>query len=322
VRNLTDIMTIPTSVARRAFQGGLAGGNATFFYVRRFVENGTETFVRVTCRMGGGGARVPLAIIGADLGFMNTDRSVYYFLDTEPLPRFGANIKYNGSGRLKGRWEVVIPGDPEPTDFDLLPEASLPIEQRGLQQRYTLISRFDVFLPPTGRTFIRGPDPKKVPTNANGPYKILMRVEATDDREGNSNTLAGVVSSGGVSGFSIPPLLYYLRGKGDARIAPGAGAGNLVLLGPSPDARISTSDSPDFSWTGVPGANLYKLEVRDESQAKYSAFVQAGTSNYTLPPWLRDESGSDTPLFWRVVALSNTGGKLVSSDWRQFRFSE
>ena len=60
--NLTDIMTIPASVSRRAYQSARSGDDATFFYVRRFVENGVDEFVTVTCRMAGGGARSPLAL--------------------------------------------------------------------------------------------------------------------------------------------------------------------------------------------------------------------------------------------------------------------
>src|SRR5688572_16115303 len=55
---LTDIMSIPPSVARRAYQTASEGGSAGFFYVRRFVSSSgrPDQYVSVTCRMTGGGA--------------------------------------------------------------------------------------------------------------------------------------------------------------------------------------------------------------------------------------------------------------------------
>ena len=60
----TDIMSIPSAVARRAYLAAVRGASAGFFYVRRFVSiNGQpDQYVNVTCRMTGGGARVPFAL--------------------------------------------------------------------------------------------------------------------------------------------------------------------------------------------------------------------------------------------------------------------
>ena len=67
----TDIMSIPASVARRAWQAAARGENSAFFYVRRFVSTtgGPDEYVFVTCRMAGGGARVPLALLDVQLRF-------------------------------------------------------------------------------------------------------------------------------------------------------------------------------------------------------------------------------------------------------------
>ena len=43
-------------------------------------------------------------------------------------PPVQAAITYNGTGRLVGRWEVVLPGEDPPTSDDLLTEATLPVE--------------------------------------------------------------------------------------------------------------------------------------------------------------------------------------------------
>jgi len=235
--NVTDIMSIPSSVARRAYQDAKAGNKSSFFYVRKFTGAGGDQFVAVTCRMAGGGARVPLALTNVDLVFRTDegDKPVTLLSQNTVSPNTGAIINYNGSGRLKGRWEVVQPGDPEPTVNDLLTEASLPIELRGLQQHYTLLERFNVFLPPTGRAFIPGPKNIKIPTRVKGPYKLLFRVEATYDKEGNSNTTTGVTQSGGVAGFSMPVLRYYVASSDDVRnaYAEAGTQGRVNLLSPS-----------------------------------------------------------------------------------------
>src|SRR3712207_1793509 len=49
--NYTDIMTIPPSVARRAYQDAARGNSPEFFYVRRFASTtgGPDEYVAVTC---------------------------------------------------------------------------------------------------------------------------------------------------------------------------------------------------------------------------------------------------------------------------------
>ena len=203
--NLTDVMTIPTAVIRRAYQEAQRGKSSEFYYIRQFVNNGVSTYVTVTCRMGGGGARTPLALTKVDLDFTGEGyrQSVTLVKQNEKLPKLSAKIQFNGSGLLKGRWEIVRPGDVEPTRFDLLSEASLSASDRPLQKRYRLISRFQKFLSPTGSTVIAGPDPRLLPTLEKGLYRILLRIEASNDKEGNSDTLAGVLNAGGVAGFQI-----------------------------------------------------------------------------------------------------------------------
>ena len=129
MNNLTDIMTIPASVARRAYQDAAAGQNSAFFYVRRFTGPGGPRFVVVTCRMAGGGARVPLALMDVRLAFDvgGTQPTVLLIARGQQLPPLSARVLYNGNGTLRGRWELVRPGDAEPSDEDLLTEATLPV---------------------------------------------------------------------------------------------------------------------------------------------------------------------------------------------------
>src|SRR5262249_28426280 len=161
-----DIMTIPPSVARRAYLAAAAGGDSRFFYVRHFVNTagGPDQFVAVTCRLTGGGARVPFSLTDVKLRFdlarnEKADRALLFVEPEEKIPTVKAEISYTGTGRLKGRWEIVQPGDELPEERDLLTEASVPAEERGSMRRYTEIERFNLFLPPVGRFILNGPDP-------------------------------------------------------------------------------------------------------------------------------------------------------------------
>src|SRR4029079_11335034 len=131
-RGLTDIMSIPPSVARRAYQSALDGNPSSFFYVRRFINTagGQDEFVNVTCRMSGGGARSPFSLTDVKLSF-GIDKPILLLKPGEIVPPIKAEIAYNGTGRLKGRWEVVLPGEEIPSKTDLLTEATLPVEERA-----------------------------------------------------------------------------------------------------------------------------------------------------------------------------------------------
>jgi len=320
VRNLTDVMTIPASVARRAYQDAQRGNPSEFFYVRRFTDGITDTFVTVTCRMAGGGARVPLALTEVRIAFDTPEgQRPYYFLPrSEPLPPFSAAIRFNGAGYLKGRWELVKPGDIEPTFEDLLTEASLPVERRGLQTRYSLIDRFDVFLPPSGTFILPGPDPEMVAAAADGPYKILLRIEATNEKEGNSDTLAGVAASGGVAGFPMPVLQFFIGTPETLAAAQEAiTASALSLLLPGENTEIGTGVPAIFSWVSIPEAAAYRLELESNSEELFNAVVPAGVASYTAPSLAFAESDADAR--WRVVALDDVGRSIARSDWRALR---
>lgn len=179
---LFDVMAIPASVTRRAYQTAQSGGSARFFYVRRFVSsNGNpDIFVCIICRMGGGGARAPFTITSVKIHTPD-EKPVLFLKSGNPIPPIYYEINYNGTGTLRGRWEIVQPGEEIPSDFDLLPEAALPIDQRGQQRLYNQISRFDVFLPPSGRYLL--PAPERIPNYVEGQYFLILRLETAFDRE-------------------------------------------------------------------------------------------------------------------------------------------
>jgi hypothetical protein len=232
-----------------------------------------------------------------------------------------AEIAYNGTGRLRGRWEVVLPGEQLPEEQDLLTEASLPIEQRSMQRRYTQLGRFNVFLPPSGKYTLAGPDVSRLPVTIEGPYLLLLRIETTDDKEGDSNLAAlgvgpGIVHGGAVAGFPMPVLRYFVGSGQPAR------ANSLRLLLPSVNSTIAAGQVIDFSWTEVAGVTLYQLEIADEAgQVILAAALQAGTPSYRAPPWLREKTAG-AELQWRVAALDQNGIKLEESLWQKLQLAK
>ena len=320
----TDVMSIPSSVARRAYQAAARGEDARFFYVRRFVSTtgGPDQFVDVTCRLTGGGARVPFSLTDVKLVFGKEETQILFAEAGKPLPPVKADITYNGTGRLKGRWEVVLPGEELPSERDLLTEATLPFEERGLQKRYTQLSRFNVFLPPTGRFTLPGPDVTRLPMKVEGTYLLLLRIEASDDREGDSNLTnvnAGpdTVHSGAVAGFPLPVLRYVIGGSGQAASLAGAG---LQLLLPRDDALLEARRPIDFTWIEVPNATFYELELQDAAGKNLLfAWLRSNLRSYRAPSWLKDKTET---VRWRVVAKDQNGKAISESGFRTVRLAK
>lgn len=321
-QGFTDIMSIPASVARRAYQAAESGETSSFFYVRRFISTtgGPDEFVAVTCRMSGGGARTPFALTDVKLSF-KSDKPVMLIKSGEKLPAVKAEISYNGTGRLRGRWEVVVPGDEPPSVRDLLTEASLPVEERGLQKKYAQLSRFNVFLPPGTKYTLPGPDPARLPSIVEGPYLLLLRIEAADDKEGDSNLAvagvgAGIAHSGAVAGFPLPPLRYFVGSGIDSR-----SSGRLTLLLPVEDGLRSLDNPLDFSWTEIEEAAFYRIEFQSlQSQPVISALLVPGVAVYRAPSWLKQRVTDG--LQWRVVALNQNGNPVSETPWRRLRLSK
>jgi hypothetical protein len=319
VTGFTDIMSIPPSVARRAYQAAAAGQTSTFFYVRRFVSlsAGPSEYVAVTCRPTGGGARVPLALVDVRLSF-EVDAPVLYLNPGETVPPLHAEITYNGTGRLIGRWEVVLPGEDQPTAEDLLPEASLPIERRSLQRRYSAVERFNAFLPPTGRFTLPGPRVDRLPTAVNGTYLVLLRVEASEDREGDSDLAAagageGIVHSGAVAGFPLSMLRYVVGGASTE--LPAAARGHVALLAPADNVVLAAGWPLELRWASARHAALYRVEIQDrDGTPVFDALVQ-GVTVYRAPPWLKDRA-SGGALRWRVLGIDSRGRDIGVSAWR------
>lgn len=321
---LTDIMSIPASVARRAYQAAARGESSEFYYVRRFIDpaGGPDEYVAVTCRMTDGGARAPFALTDVRLAFAS-EEPVVAVRAGERVPPVTVAIKFNGTGRLRGRWEIVRPGEDPPTKEDLLPEASLPLELRVSQRRFTEIERFDVFVPPVGEFTLAGPDPAKLPSAASGEYLLLLRIEPSDDKEGDSDLAAalagnGLVHTGGVAGFFIPPLRYTVGSVN----AVGVAAAGFRQLQPAPGARLDPAARMEFRWAGNSGALFHRIEIgRADGSIVLEAILPGGEDVYRAPTWLR-ERVAGRPFRWRVVSLGTGGRTTAVTPWREAAFVE
>jgi hypothetical protein len=321
----TDIMSIPPSVARRAYQAAARGSTANFFYVRHVVSIAglPDEFVVVVCRLASGGASVPLSL--TDVRVTAGEQSVVFLQSRETPPVVAAEIRYTGTGRLAGRWEVVRPGEELPTDDDLLTEATLPLELRARQRRYTEVDRFNVFLAPGGRVTLPGPSPKRLPVDVDGTYLLLLRVEASPDDADNSNlgdlgTGNGVVPSGAVAGFPMPVLRYVVGASSSDAGAMDTRRSNAVrLLLPRADDSIASNAGVTFGWIETTTASFYRLEiVRDDGQPVHAAIVARGLGTYRAPPWLAERAEGHS-LRWRVTAIDARGRDQPGSDWRSIR---
>ncbi len=329
----TDVVSVPASVARKAYQAAAAGQDSRFFYVRRFTSpsGGVDQFVAITMRLTGNGIAAPFSLTDVQLGFGQStgisasgqEPQVLFVEPGKRPPAIRAEIKYTGSGRLRGRWEVVRPGEPLPDERDLLTEASLPVEERGTQARFTQISRFNVFLSSGGRYTLTGPDTSRLPTQVPGQYLILLRIEASDDGLNTSDLTAvgaglSTVNSGAAAGFPLPVLRYVVGGGDNTQDVAVPGA--FLSLLPKDGTTLPAGQIAEFVWSEMPQAKLYRLEIEDDNgKLIHSAVLKPTVRMYRAPSWLKDKAGASS-LRWRVVAVDQSGKPIGGTSRRSFRF--
>ena len=238
--------------------------------------------------------------------FTDSKEPILFLKNGEKFPETSVEIKYNGTGRLKGRWEIVQPGEEIPNDTDLLTEATLPIEDRASQRRYTQVERFDHFLPPTGKFTLKLERPEKMPLSADGQYLLLLRIEVTNDKEGDTNLQVlgvgnGVVNSGAVAGFPMPTLKFFVGGN-DQKVWENTG-----LLLPNETTVLTANQPVIFSWRELPEAAMYRLEIlEDSTEPIFSAILPSTQNVYRAPSWFVEKFGAKN-LRWRVAALDEQG---------------
>lgn len=319
----TDVMSVSASVAQRAYEAVIAGGSPRFFFVRRFEAEamtkapGVDQYVVVALLLGGSGANAPFALTNVRLRVDPDAPVLFVKRGTEPSP-MTAEIAYTGSGRLRGRWEVVMPGEARPTARDLMTEGSLPSTERGLQRRYREIERFNVLLLPNGRFTLPGPDPSRLPTTLDGSYTILLRVETSDDARSDLHvTGAGagtVVHNGASAGFPMPTLRYIVGATG-ARVAPSRIPQNVRLRLPVGGAIVAPDAALTLSWTVVASAERYRVDIENvaDGATLLSAIVAPGVGRYAVPPF----AVASAPARWRITALDAAGRETGRSEWRR-----
>ena len=323
VKAYTDIMTLPASVARRAYQAAAGGATSSFFFVRRFVSTvgGPDEFVVVTCRMSGGSAGSPFSLTNVVLSFSGIEKPILFAREGQTLPQIKAEITYTGTGRLLGRWEVVQPGEELPESGDLLTEATLPIEKRGTQRRYTQLGRFNVFLQPSGKHTLIGPKSEDLPRRVAGEYLLLLRIEASDDDVTGSNLAAvgagpSAVNSAAVAGFPLPVLRYFVGPAGDS--IPGV----VRPVGPVDNKTFAANESIDFAWLDIEKGAFYQVEVTDiDGKTLVTAVLPARVGTYRAPSWLRERAGQKI-VRWTVRALDENGQHIGESPRRSFSFAQ
>jgi hypothetical protein len=270
--------------------------------------------------MTGGSAGSPFSLTDVRLGFTGSEKPILFAREGEKLPAIEAKISYTGSGRLKGRWEVVLPGEELPQTSDLLTEATLPIEKRGTQRRYTQLTRFNVFLPPQGKYTLPGPSPADLPRGVAGEYLLLLRIEASDDDVTESNLASvgagpGIVTSAAVAGFPMPVLRYFVGAGADPT------ATVVHQLAPSDNKVFAAKEPIDLAWLDIEKGAFYQVEVTDANgKTLMSALVPARIGTYRAPSWL-SERATQKAAKWRVRALDQNGQTVGESQWRNLSFT-
>ena len=143
-----------------------------------------------------------------------------------------------------------------------------------------------------------------------------MRIEATDDKESDSNLQVlgvgnGIVHSGAVASFPMPTLKFFYAGESPTRVWE-----ETALLLPE-NASPTSVQPPVFTWKPLPAAVVYRLEILDQSEAVIlSAVTAAPTTSYRAPSWFWTRAEGKTPA-WRVAALDGSGRVISQTKTRR-----
>jgi hypothetical protein len=159
-----------------------------------------------------------------------------------------------------------------------------------------------------------------------GTYLVLLRIEASNDREGDSDLGAvgagsGVVHSGGVAGFPMPVLRYVVGSGDEGAMAASEAAAAIRLLTPADGAAIVADSTVRLRWSGVWGVAGYRVElVAERGEMLADALLGPNTTRYDPPPFVRTAAGARR-IRWRVLALDLAGAVIRRSAWRSLHYS-
>jgi hypothetical protein len=143
---------------------------------------------------GSGSINDPLTFTGARVSFGEsiTGFATVRLYASQDIPKFVAQLNFNGAGTLSANWVVIRPGDAPPNDVDLFPEGSLSAQQKLQRNRnYPVIDRATGYAS-GGSYLLAGPDPSKLPKSIPGIYRILLRLD-------------------GFGTFAMPALTYIVQ---------------------------------------------------------------------------------------------------------------
>jgi hypothetical protein len=162
-----------------------------------------------------------------------------------------------------------------------------------------------------------------LPSGASGIHLVLLRIEASDDKEADSNLAAvgagpGIVHAGGVAGFPMP-VLRYVVGAGGSELSPVPVAGVDPVLSSPADGDAVPRDRPiELRWRLTQSAAFCRVEIEADGERLHAAFVSSGTTVYIVPPFVREKAAS-RELRWRVAVLDATGRTIKASEWRRIK---
>jgi hypothetical protein len=141
---------------------------------------------------GGMGDALSIREIRMGYGVQDGGPATVTVLPGEPVPTANATFLYRGAGVVSGRWEVVLPGEPQPGNGHAVPDFAVSASDRLGLTRYRVIDTFQESLAPGGRHVLVGPDPAKLPRDLPGRYTVLLRITAISAVTGSNPAQPGL----------------------------------------------------------------------------------------------------------------------------------
>jgi hypothetical protein len=243
-------------------------------------------------------------ITEAQLRFVGAggQQPVGFFALDQSLPPVEALLRFQGSGLIRARWEVVQPGDPEPSTLDLTPATQLSLTERAQQRRWRAVGGVQQhYFSTSGLMRLAGPPPRLLPSDQLGAYTLLLRLEPYRPlAPAQSAGPAGGAGGAAGTGFVMPVLRYYVGTQAGAVLAHET-PGPIHVLSPQ---GLVFSDRPlVFTWQQRADVSLYRVELERAGELLYAARVLpqgqgagAGPSanpygnGHTSGPWNPNES--------------------------------
>jgi hypothetical protein len=258
---------------------------------------------------------------------------VGFFALDQTLPSVEALLRFQGSGLLRLRWEVVQPGDQPPSALDLTPATQLSLAERAQQRHWRAVGAVQQhYFSASGLMRLAGPPPRQLPSDQLGAYTLLLRLEPNQPlAPAQANGPAGGPAGGPTGAGFVMPVLRYFVGTSAGAVLAHETPGPIHLL--SPQGLVFSDRTLVFTWQQRADIALYRVELERAGELLYAARVLpqgqgAGVNEGTLlrqalPTWvqqqLRSPGGSSHStgqgLRWRVVSVGGDGEPVSSSRW-------